>query len=87
MDRYYLRQKEDGNSLAVFSTVKRVGDEEYMSVNETKAEIDEYKKKYEELLYAVMSKFPNESRHETALRYIKQAETHDGTPEQADKGE
>jgi hypothetical protein len=43
MNRYYLRQKEDGNSLAVFSTVKRVGDEEYMPVNEAQAEIDEYK--------------------------------------------
>ena len=30
--------------------------------------------KYNELLYAVERKFPDESRHETALRYIKQAE-------------
>lgn len=30
--------------------------------------------KYFELLYAVARKFPNETRHETALRYIKQAE-------------
>jgi hypothetical protein len=30
--------------------------------------------KYNELLYAVARKFPGESRHETALRYIRQAE-------------
>ncbi len=30
--------------------------------------------RYQELLYAVQRKFPNESRHETALRYIKHAE-------------
>lgn len=30
--------------------------------------------KYYELLYAVGTKYPNESRHETALRYIKEAE-------------
>ena len=32
------------------------------------------KQKYDELLYAVVRKFPNESRHETALRYIREAE-------------
>jgi hypothetical protein len=31
--------------------------------------------KYYELLYAVARKFPNETRHETALRYIREAET------------
>lgn len=30
--------------------------------------------KYNELLYAVGQKYPGESRHETALRYIRQAE-------------
>lgn len=29
---------------------------------------------YNELLYAVSHKYPGESRHETALRYIRQAE-------------
>jgi hypothetical protein len=32
--------------------------------------------KYLELLYAVERKFPGESRHETALRYIREAESH-----------
>jgi hypothetical protein len=30
--------------------------------------------KYNELLYAVGNKYPNETRHETALRYIRKAE-------------
>ena len=30
--------------------------------------------KYQELIMAVARKFPNETRHETALRYINQAE-------------
>ena len=30
--------------------------------------------KYNELLYAVGIKWPNETRHETALRYIREAE-------------
>lgn len=32
------------------------------------------KEKYNELLMAVARKFPNETRHETALRYIREAE-------------
>jgi hypothetical protein len=35
---------------------------------------DEISKLYNELIHAVCKKYPNESRHETALRYIKQAE-------------
>ena len=34
----------------------------------------EVERKYHELLYAVQKKHPDESRHETALRYIQQAE-------------
>ena len=30
--------------------------------------------RYEELIYAVASKWPKESRHQTALRYIRRAE-------------
>ena len=31
--------------------------------------------KYDELLYAVGTKYPDESRHQTALRYIRKAES------------
>ena len=51
-----------------------------------KEEIDELKKKYGELLFAVSIKHPDESRHETALRYIQQAEQQqDNAPEQQEK--
>ncbi|MDA3835144.1 MAG: hypothetical protein PF495_17305 [Spirochaetales bacterium] len=39
----------------------------------TAKEID-YQEKYGELIMAVCNKYPNETRHETALRYIQQAE-------------
>lgn len=32
--------------------------------------------RYNELILAVESKFPNETRHDTALRYIKDREFH-----------
>lgn len=43
------------------------------------------RKAYEELIYAVERKFPNETRHETALRYIRQAEerANSGSPTDA----
>ena len=37
-------------------------------------EIQSAKEKYRELLYQVSCKFPNETRHETALRYLKERE-------------
>lgn len=42
-----------------------------------KAGRDEALIKYHELLYAVGTKFPEESRHQTALRYIRRAEEGD----------
>ena len=38
------------------------------------AAVPETEAKYAELLYAVESKWPGESRHETALRYIRERE-------------
>ena len=43
--------------------------------------------KYDELIFAVGSKFPGETRHETALKYIKAAETHCAGKIAQDKGE
>lgn len=37
-------------------------------------QVSELENKYYELLYAVASKYPNETRHETALRYIRERE-------------
>lgn len=36
--------------------------------------LDRVRKLYNELLYAVARKYPGETRHQTALRYIQQAE-------------
>ena len=43
-------------------------------------ELKEAKTKYNELLFAVETKFPDETRHETALRYIKEREAHCSGP-------
>ena len=37
-------------------------------------ECEDIQAKYNELLFSVGNKFPNETRHETALRYIREAE-------------
>ena len=42
--------------------------------NELRARHAALVEKYAELLFAVGNKYPNESRHETALRYIRNAE-------------
>jgi len=39
--------------------------------------------KYNELLMAVAQKHPDETRHETALRYITQAENQSNAPDRA----
>lgn len=41
-------------------------------------------KDYLELIYAVGKKWPNETRHQTALRYILEAEREDTTPAKQD---
>lgn len=37
---------------------------------------------YDQLIFAVGNKYPDESRHQTALRYIKNAESNQNTEEQ-----
>ena len=49
--------------------------------------IDELYAKYSELIMAVAQKSPDESRHETALRYIQQRESTCYGPEQTEKSE
>lgn len=48
---------------------------EVTRVGELFDKVEELEKKYSELLYAVENKYPNENRHETALRYIKQMQS------------
>ncbi len=46
----------------------------HTSLNTATDKLKYYKGRHAELLHAVACKFPNESRHETALRYIKERE-------------
>lgn len=48
---------------------------------------NELRKKYNELLFAVSRKFPGETRHQTALRYIMEAESKSSGPAKATKGD
>jgi len=43
----------------------------------------ELQRKYDELIYAVGNKYPGESRHETALRYIQERENSTSEGQQA----
>ena len=49
------------------------------------SDIYELERKYNELIYAVQKKYPNETRHETALRYIQEAESKGPTQTEPDK--
>lgn len=49
------------------------------------AELEAERDRYYELLYAVEKKHPGETRHETALRHIKQAEAQTGDAGQASR--
>lgn len=50
-------------------------------------ECEELRGKYNELIFAVVNKYPNESRHETALRYIRQADRGDSDQPTTAEGE
>lgn len=63
----------------------RLGRVELLQFLDAYEQIGTLQEKYNELLYAVHSAFPNESRHETALRYIRQRE--EGDPHQVGKEE
>jgi hypothetical protein len=43
---------------------------------QSEGEYKELQRKYHELIMAVASKFPGETRHQTALRYIKHMENY-----------
>ena len=50
------------------------------SLSTTIKDLREKEKLYYELILEVSKKFPNETRHETALRYIRRAETNENSP-------
>ena len=44
------------------------------------ARVAELEAQYGELIFAVATKYPDETRHQTALRYIQQAENREASP-------
>lgn len=60
-----------------------------MNTEQQADKVRELEAKYNELIMAVARKFPNETRHQTALRYINEAELaeQDYIPVGALKGE
>jgi hypothetical protein len=62
----------DDAGLERFAEVLAAADTE---LKQLKADRDALRDLYNELLFSVGNKYPNETRHQTALRYITQAET------------
>jgi ribosomal 50S subunit-associated protein YjgA (DUF615 family) len=77
IDYGYDNAVEVANSLEIKERNRANHNDDIIS----KMEIDreELAKKYDELIYAVGRKYPNESRHQTALRYIINSEKEDIT--------
>ena len=67
-------------------SIRGVTDARVAEANVDAGELAELREKYNELLYAVGSKHRDETRHETALRYIKQAERSVSTGQQSVSG-
>jgi hypothetical protein len=65
-----LALKGDDIRTSTPATVIHLNDEN----NRLREEIEQLRVSYQELIMAVSEKIPNESRHETALRYILERE-------------
>jgi len=61
--------------LIAWDNLKNYDKENTSAIVDNRPEQTPTEKLYYELLYAVGNIFPNETRHETALRYIRKAET------------
>lgn len=55
--------------------------------HQMKGVISSYEQKYYQLIFQVGNAYPDESRHQTALRYLRNAEKHDGGPSQCEKAQ
>lgn len=56
------------------------------SFNDIRSKLESINRKYEELIFQVEQKFPNESRHDTALRYIRDFENRRSEPGEKTSG-
>lgn len=64
----------DHNDAALDLAFRQVGPSLLATIAADRVRVAEIEAKYTELLFAVSMKSPSETRHETALRYIRQAE-------------
>ena len=72
-----------GHVDAMCDEAIKCGKQALANLPESAKRIMDVQAKYNELIYHVSKVHPNESRHETALRYIKQAEAQDNAPASA----
>ena len=75
-EQWWKAEQQAGEALAALAAVaiKARADVAVAEAQTDACELARLRGLYEELLYAVGNKHPRETRHQTALRYIHQAE-------------
>jgi len=71
---YGIKELHDIKCNKLFNTFEIIVENEGFVKESEMEELKAIKRKYTELIMAVGQKFPDESRHETALRYIRNQE-------------
>ena len=66
------------NAFAKCRAIHKIEKERALETMALKHQLKATRDDYHELIYAVGNKYPNESRHQTALRYIQEKETPTG---------
>ena len=74
-----------GYFFGVLMADSKKNDEIARLIHGYEAELSACKERYNELIMAVVYKFPNETRHQTALWYIREAETTTGEAQEQSK--
>jgi hypothetical protein len=75
-------QAELANTKQELEEVRSIGLEQLAHRQNAEAELARVSKEYNELIYAVGMKHQGETRHQTALRYIREHENRDSGPSQ-----
>lgn len=80
---YHENGRPDGKT-GVIGNPKTIEEFVIGLLHSQKERVVEIEEKYHELIMAVGNKYPGETRHQTALRYIKQAEEGDSVAKVSD---
>jgi len=70
-----MNQQKSSTAYRLAAELDPLGGVESEAANELRR-LHKISERYQELLYAVESKYPGESRHDTVLRYIRDRECH-----------